>query len=746
MEVQTLRICKPRPLSDAHHDPPADRGDSEAVVPVGDGRGDDLAGAASLAAHREFREGSLLDMVAHQLNPLADAEPSQLDGDPNVMQIVAAADLKKKRGLSPYMLLKNQTMQNAKRLKGGSKLTPSEIQQVTLHAKATMHTLEESGVQRELYDNWRAESQDLQLAAANVAKPLKTAWGGGCKACPVSASELVQYHNLNGWPSDNEVYHEQKHSPAPTTTIEFGSFSSYNLFGCSQSGKGCCLSKFGRDPRCALLHDSLCNYLEVKGKAVAESGEVMIMLEGELANPPGKMCRRVGLITNVIWSPRCFDMIVFEFEKEECIGQDELELPAFCKIKTRTCKVSDHYTVAATLCSGDLVLELAAAFQKLSLFTVKEDVADRDDSLRWSKISACQLEGIICSPELRTPLFEEDRKRQAAALRAENKAARLLKTDPMSSTGRGPGRGGRRRPASSGRGRGCSEFATASHSAEAPLRATSGRDADNDSGGGGAHDMHGSHAFAGSSGDGGHARPMPGSDLDGGDGHGVGPGIHDEFDWDIVDGLEAELVGLPEGDAAEIGEAFRDGLHAEGEGGLRGPAVVVVDDAGQLDESLRRESDLAGLPGEEEEPPLPPPAGLPPLGEEGQAPSPPQPPPPPISLQDLHRLVGPTNKGWWSQDGEPILQIMRGNPKGNLVIQCKQHAGCRMIMPLKKDPGNEVIFKWLFELPPSWDKPLLESEEIGKAHVKLARSFRYGGPTGPTAGVSASGAGSSAGD
>ena len=264
------------------------------------GDGSPEVGHGALASRDCIPGGSLFDKVFVKLNPLVkeDEEASEVPFD----LVPIDAPPAKKRGLSRYMLYKNTELSNAKKLLGGRSMTNDEQQYATNDIKDRWHAICSLPLREQLYEEWRLSP--TSPSATSTKKPVKTAWMGGCRACPISASDIVGHHQSHGWPKDEEIYQASKYSPAPATTIDWDRCKPYNLFGCSQSGKACCLNKFAEDPKFQLIHDGLCNYLETLPKSLSESGEVIVMIEGSLKRPPGALSRRLDQITNTIWNPR----------------------------------------------------------------------------------------------------------------------------------------------------------------------------------------------------------------------------------------------------------------------------------------------------------------------------------------------------------------------------------------------------------------------------------------------------------
>ena len=598
--------------------------------------------------------------------------------------------------------------------------TPDQqVEETTSSARANWKIIDEgSGVHRQLYEHWRSTPTETAIVSS-AEKPVKLAWSGGCKASPISASEIVSRHSGQGWPTDSEVYQEQKYITVPNTTIDFGRYAPYNLFACSQSGKACCKTTFGLDGRCAIMHDGLCNYLETLPTSLSDTAELMLMFECK--RPDGSIARWLGIITVVTRSPRCFDMACCDWEHEASGRQDELELPASCCVRARDCKVSDHYRVLAVEASGHLVLSMAKCFERAKLFSLEYEVEERDGGLMWSKIVGCKEEGTFCDPALLVPLFDAERRQQAAEKRAQNRAARLLRTDPLAkgaAKGRGRGRGPSR---GRGGGRCSSEIAMASNSG---LRVVS----DGGAGDAGRADDLGDgegDLAAGGPGDAVH----PGVGGGGGDGDADGGphgGDDSDFDFDVVRELEHELLGLDADDAADIVDMFAEfggGDPRVDEEPSVVPGAQLVADA----EQLVRECDGVGMPTDHVTS-----DDIVAISADADMP-PPDVPPPPVPLPvgerpGRYRLIGPSAKGWWmNEDGDNVLQISRGVPKGSIAARCKHHDGCKFIMSIKRDPGDDALLDWFFAMEAAGPlTPLGESQRMAKEHIALAQPFRSG--------------------
>lgn len=93
---------------------------------------------------------------------------------------------KPKRGLSPFLLARNNYMKTVKAAKGGM-LTRTELQHAHSEFRARWDSLPDKSGFAEAYSDW----QQLQDSALPTESAIyKCLWGGGCLETPISCQEV----------------------------------------------------------------------------------------------------------------------------------------------------------------------------------------------------------------------------------------------------------------------------------------------------------------------------------------------------------------------------------------------------------------------------------------------------------------------------------------------------------------------------------------------------------------------------
>jgi hypothetical protein len=250
----------------------------------------------------------------------------------------------RRKGLSPFMFFSNK-MVKATKESAGRMLTQDELREAKQAAKDAWNHLADKAPYEELYKLWL--ERPAAPATNAVQKAYKPLWASGCSASPVSASELCDYYRQYGWPSDKEVYETKKSRVSATDSIDWNESKDYNLYGCLRSAHNVCHADASGCANYTLVHTGLFNYLESLPKAEAESGTVMLLLEGLQATD--NMARRtVVSYTGTCWSPKVFEVAIHEFVEAEFACAEELRYPFDVVLTKRLCKVSDRFT-----CIGD---------------------------------------------------------------------------------------------------------------------------------------------------------------------------------------------------------------------------------------------------------------------------------------------------------------------------------------------------------------------------------------------------------
>lgn len=374
-----------------------------------------------------------------------------------------------------------------------------------------------------------------------------------------------------------------------------------------------------------------------------------------------------------------------------------------------------------------------------------------DETLNWSRVERCELVGVLYEEGLKTPLLAEEL--AAARRRVAPGGGGLLAGDPVSGQGAGQPRrrqAGGRAPRGRGRGRGRS---APSHAHEGGSSRGSNANA--------ADDAHGAP-------EGPAQEPFPpppvsdgGSEMDIDGNDGVLEALVQELCGDghtESEGSDNELVGLASEDIQELAVAFDPlvlgadvgagsssrppELDAEANSHLLQELAGVV--GGEIAATSLEDIDLED--GRDVEKPAGS-GGTNPSSEahgEGACTH--------SGGADLVGCVGPSVSGYVSLDGRAIGRIIRGKPASSLSVRCYQHPKCSFLLPIRFDPGDPELLRWLIAVPPAQpDASPVERKALADQHVDMSKRWRQKPQkeqrprSDATAGRGASGASSSSG-
>lgn len=244
----------------------------------------------------------------------------------------------KKVGLNPFLVFRNKYLKSAKAA-AGRKLTSEEVKQLGEQAKARWNAIDNKTAHVELYHSWRDAPGPPE---APPPPPYVPVWGGGTRGSPISAAELAAHHKESGWPKDDQVFDESAFHIAPDSSIDFQASASFNLWGCSRSALGICWAALPRQADFDLVHKGLCNFIDFVPRKDAESGSLMVMVEGRLRADGATLGREIVVIAGTTWSPKVFDVALCQFDCSENERSLVLETPFLCCLSSRALCVRVH--------------------------------------------------------------------------------------------------------------------------------------------------------------------------------------------------------------------------------------------------------------------------------------------------------------------------------------------------------------------------------------------------------------------
>ena len=177
----------------------------------------------------------------------------------------------------------------------------------------------------------------------------------------------------------------------------------------------------------------LVNFLVHLGKAVADAGDVMIVVCGPLFADADQCCRLAGLVSAVTYSPQVFNMTRVKFMNPGDATASELNLPVEVRIASRPCRISPHFMAIDDQSSDEFVLELTNMFASMQLYTATHDVILTDGTLRMSRIDALVHHGCLWKDGMKNPLTFKKDDTQSKSHKIKSQLAKLSTIDPLSS-------------------------------------------------------------------------------------------------------------------------------------------------------------------------------------------------------------------------------------------------------------------------------------------------------------------------
>lgn len=646
------------------------------------------------------------------------------DGSEELVAQQPEAAAKKRRGLSPFMLFTNKMLAAAKASKGGT-LSLEQVGEVRRQARSTWDSLEDRSAFEGLYQAWQEKPRTE--AAERAAHAFKPAWGGGCNATPISASELHEHYCNKGWPTHDEVHNAKPSYIQADPTVDWSASKGVDLFGCDRSPLGVCRKDLECTSGFSVVHAGLCNVLELIPKTEVHGGQVMLLAEGTKKAGDGETLRWAFMITGVCWSPKVFDATMLLFRNAALETASSLPVPFDLGISQRASKVSDNFLCIAVEASGALARRMAQECSHITLYRPSYKILLGDGTLTWSRVTSLNKCGNLLAPGLNRPLFAEEVTAHRKLERAGRAGQPLRQGDPLApakpfelrprrppvgNQGRGRGRrahgGGDgpqapetgARPATSVVRPGAVEHARA---AAPPL------------------------AFGSSGGGPGQASDAPAGAAE------LAPPLLDDDLFDMFD-IEGELGHMVDDDLEELQLTYGQEMPAASSNievsvdidDVGGTPTSVLQGLAAMAHEQAEKSGLAGgedggqhvADGGESEAQV---AGGGASGSnadefEQQQPLAEAPPP---------EFAGPTPMGYVSRNGRSFIRIQRGNLKNSLSVKCYQHSNCSFVLPLRLAPSDEALIAWGQAVPPSQRGDTNEAKkEAAKRHMSLARQFR----------------------
>ena len=224
--------------------------------------------------------------------------------------------------------------------------------------------------------------------------------------------------------------------------------SGFNLYGCPRLPRNVCRAGIGNAAQHDAIDRSISNFVDLLGKEVADSGHVMIMVEGwgASASPTeedgdDRFQRYVVLLTGTCYNPRVSDWTLCKFDRVVDATSDVLELPCDVQIDEAPCRVTGEPLRIRSMTSSEVVSMITAQANlvRASLWEVEYTVLEPElGGLLNLRIDSRRLKGPLWQAGVEGPGILPPRK--------PGPSIRLRTGDPFDVAGR-------RRASATGRGR-----------------------------------------------------------------------------------------------------------------------------------------------------------------------------------------------------------------------------------------------------------------------------------------------------
>ena len=269
-------------------------------------------------------------------------------------------------------------------------------------------------------DLWASEPKSTSAETA-IARPYAATWGGGCTATPLTKEELCADIQQEGWPTQAEiddVSMEETRVP-PNNLIAFDESEEFNLWGSGRAARNVDRQSYDLPLQFEIIEKSVWRYMESLGKERAESGDVMLLVEGTSLGDPDRQFRSVVQVSGITWKPTVFDVTLNDFLQESDVSSAELGFPCEVVIPQRPCKVTPNFICLDGSTSDDWIKHLVHSMRDIQLSEVKYIVLNRDGSVLASRLLEKTVVGMIWEAGMTSPLsFRSPTQRSGPSSRA----------------------------------------------------------------------------------------------------------------------------------------------------------------------------------------------------------------------------------------------------------------------------------------------------------------------------------------
>lgn len=609
-----------------------------------------------------------------------------------------AKDLRRGAGLSPYMLELNKTMAAARSAKGKA-LTHEEMTRIRAEFKEQWQSMGDHNVFAELYTDWRAKGKSQRPEVKNTYKLM---WGGGCSITPLTAEEFWSWHQQFGWPSDAEVFDEGGDEILVKPDKEQTFNERFPLWGVGRAARNIDRATTPSPAQFNVIESGLNNFVQSLTKPVADSGAVMVIIEGPSLSASGAPMRCASLVTGTSYSPKVFDITPCEAEIGGRFHPVSLAMPYLVTITSGPCRAAPGFVGIGYETSDEFILALVRNFSSMVLFRARYDIIQTGDgTLRWSRIQTIDRIGTLWEPGMTRPMLAEKVKARGSG-KPEVALKRLRTGDPFE-PGQQPSSSGQAR-GSARRGRGAARRHEVPSEPRGAPRAPLVDDA------AGSAELTSDMAV----------------DL----GRGIGEesertqgALQEEMDIAEAEDLLSDDSTMSElfatyGAAAEddpsclgrvggIADDFQDDLPDAEQDGLI--ATQVAEELSKAAAEVGLEGDLLASSASSTDPPT--------MVEDGEGQAAPE-----AATPALAELTDPSSLGYMYLNGRSIARVQYGKPKKSVTINCYRHPGCRLLLSESRCPDLSELKRWVFAVEaPEPGATQQDKKELAKQHMALGR-------------------------
>ena len=159
----------------------------------------------------------------------------------------------------------------------------------------------------------------------------------------------------------------------PDPIADYEAADGFNLWGRGREVRDVDRSLVGTEQQWAILEDGLYKYVAHVGKDLADSGEMIVMVEGQAKHDALQQQRSVIIISGTIYMPKAFNVTKHCFVRDEHRHALELPLPFDVRIESRHNLVANKFECIDECSSDKWMRQLIKEFSTMALYSVEYD-------------------------------------------------------------------------------------------------------------------------------------------------------------------------------------------------------------------------------------------------------------------------------------------------------------------------------------------------------------------------------------